>query len=194
MLSTPHFAASYIVPEIAEFLAKYPQIHLDLELGERIPNLSEESIDIVIGMSISASGDVIQKKIATTTYVYCASLRYSEAFGMPKKPEELKKHRYLTHSMRRPDDILEFDRGKTMIVQPYLRVNDTETLLKMALAGLGIVKLHRYIVQKHIKSGNLSEVSVEDNRFEIPIYVAYPQRRFVPAKIRCFVDFFCSKL
>lgn len=193
VLSNPHFAASYIVPRISRFLSKYPQIHLNLELGERIPNLYEEAIDVVIGMSISASGDVIQKKIASTSYVYCASPEYFKAFGMPKKPEDLKKHRYLTHSMRRPDDVVKFDRGKTIAVQPYLRVNDAETLLKLALAGLGIVKLHRYVVQEHIKSGNLLEVFVEENRTEIPIYVAYPQRRFVPSKIRCFVDFFCIK-
>lgn len=194
VLSNPHFAANYIVPHLSKFLSKYPQIQLNLELGERIPNLCEETIDIVIGMSISASGDVIQKKIATTTYVYCASPEYFKAFGTPRKPEDLKKHRYLTHSMRRPDDVVEFDRGKTIVIQPYLRVNDAETLLKLALAGVGIVKLHRYVVQEHIKSGNLSELFIAENRSEIPIYVAYPQRRFVPSKIRCFVDFFCAKI
>lgn len=193
VLSNPHFAASYIVPYISKFLSKYPQVHLNLELGERIPNLCEEAIDVVIGMSISASGDVIQKKIATTSYVYCASPEYLKAFGKPKKPEDLKKHRYMTHSMRRPDDIVKFDEGKTVAVQPYLRVNDAETLLKLALAGLGVVKLHRYVVQDYIKSGNLLELFTKENRSEIPIYVAYPQRRFVPSKIRCFVDFFCSK-
>lgn len=193
VLSNPHFAASYIVPYISKFLSKYPQVHLNLELGERIPKLGEEAIDIVIGMSISASGDVIQKKIATTSYVYCASPEYFKVFGIPEKPEDLKKHRYMTHSMRRPDDSVKFDDGKDIAVQPYLRVNDTETLLKLALSGLGIVKLHRYVVQDYIKSGNLVELFTEQNKLEISIYVAYPQRRFVPSKIRCFLDFFCPK-
>jgi DNA-binding transcriptional LysR family regulator len=190
VLSNPHFAATYIVPHISTFLSKYPNIHLNLELGERIPDLYGEGIDVVIGMSISASGDVIQKKIATTSYVYCASPEYLKSFGKPKKPEDLKTHRYLTHSIRRPDDVAHFDRKKAVTVKPYVRVNDVETLLKLALAGVGIVKLHRYVVQKHIESGQLLELFKEENKTEIPLYVAYPQRRFVPSNIRCFIDFF----
>jgi len=112
---------------------------------------------------------------------------------MPEKPEDLKKHRYITHSRRRPDDIIKFDVGKSVAVQPYLRLNNAETLLKLALSGLGIVKLHLYVVQDYINSGNLLELFTEQNKSEIPIYVAYPQRRFVPSKIRCFLDFFCPK-
>lgn len=193
VVSNPHFAAKEIVPHLSRFLSKYPQIQLNLELGERIPNLWEEAIDILIGMSISASGDVIQKKIGATTYVYCASPEYLKTYGTPTKPEDLKKHRYLTHSMRRPDNVVEFERGKTFVIHPYLRVNDAETLLKLALSGLGIVKLHHYLVQEHLKRGNLQELFPKENRSEIPIYVAYPQRRFVSSKIRCFLDFFCTK-
>ena len=193
VLSNPHFAASYIVPYIGKFLSEYPEMHLNLELGERIPNLSEEDIDVVIGMSISASGDIIQKKIATTSYVYCASSEYLKVFGIPEKPEDLKKHRYITHNMRRPDNIVKFDNEKTVAVQPFLGVNDAQTLLKLALAGLGIVKLHRYVVQDYIKSGDLLELFTDENKSEIPIYVAFQQRRFVPSKIRCFLDFFCPR-
>lgn len=193
VLSGRHFAASYIIPHVESFLSEYPQIHLNLELGERIPDLQNERVDIVIGMSLSASGDAIQKKIRNTSYVYCASLKYLENFGMPKKPEDLKKHRYITHSMRRPDDVVEFDNGKSVTVQPYIRVNDAQAMLEFALGGLGIVKLHRYVVQKHLEAGKLRELFIAENKKEIPIYVAYQQRRFVPSKIRCFIDFFVEK-
>jgi DNA-binding transcriptional LysR family regulator len=56
------------------------------------------------------------------------------------------------------------------------------------------VKLHRYVVEKHINSGNLLELFARENSSEIPIYVAYPQRRFVPSKIRCFLDFFVGSV
>lgn len=193
VLSNPHFAASYIVPKISPFLSKFPKIHLNLELGERIPNLSEEPIDIVVGMSLTIPGEVIQKRIATTSYVYSASPDYLKAFGQPKTPEDLKHHRYLTHSMRKPDNVLKFDKDKSITIQPYLRVNDAETLLRLSLAGLGIVKLHRYLVQDHLSSGRLVELFSQENKSEIPIYLAYPQRRFIPSKIRAFIDFFFPK-
>lgn len=194
VLSARHFAASYIVPNVESFLTEYPKIHLNLELGERIPDLQSERVDVVIGMSVSASGDVIQRKITNTSYVYCASSKYLESFGTPNKPEDLKKHRYITHSMRRPDDIVEFDGGKSVTVQPYIRVNDAQSMLKFALGGLGIVKLHRYVVQKYLEAGDLHELFIAESKKEIPIYVAYLQRRFLPSKIRCFIDFFVAKM
>lgn len=194
VLSARHFGATHIVPYIEPFLSKYPQIHLNLELGERIPDLSIEKVDIVIGMSVSASSESIQRKIMNTSYVYCASPKYLKNFGIPNKPDDLKKHRYITHSMRRPDDVVEFDHGKSLTLQPYIRINDTQTMLELALQGLGIVKLHRYLVQNHLDSGNLHELFAHDNKKEIPIYVAYHQRRFVPSKIRCFIDFFVGKM
>lgn len=194
VLSGRHFAASYIVPHVESFLARYPQIYLNLELGERIPDLQQERIDLVMGMSISALGDVIQRKIGSTSYVYCASPYYLERFGVPKKHEDLKQHRYITHSMRQPDDKVDFDRDKSVIVKPYLRVNDAHTMLEFALAGLGIVKLHHYVVQKQLEAGLLQELFIKENKSEIPLYIAYPQRRFTPSKIRCFIDYFVPKV
>lgn len=189
ILSGRHFANAYIIPHIDSFLLKYPNIHLNLELGERQPNLNEEALDIVIGMSITPIGEVIQRRIASTTYVYCASPKYLKKFGLPKKPDDLKKHRYITHSMRKPDDVIEFQKGKSISVKPYIRVNDAQTMLDFALAGLGIVKLHRYVVQRHLEAGELLELFPNENQPEVPIYVAYPQRRYLPSKTRCFIDF-----
>lgn len=194
VVSGRHFAVTYILPFIKEFLLEYPEIELNLELAERIPDLNAEAIDVSIGMSISAQGDVIQKKIATTFYTLCASPDYLKSFGIPKKPEELKYHRYITHSMRKPDDELQFNKNESIILKPYIRVNDAQTMLNFALAGLGIAKLHHYVVKEHIERGELQEVLGAYTKGEIPLYVAYPQRRYIAAKVRCFIDFITNKI
>lgn len=193
VVSGRHFATSYIVPNVKEFLLKYPKIELNLELAERIPDLNTEAIDILIGMSISATGDVIQKRIGTTSYSLCASPDYLKQFGIPKKPEDLKNHRYIAHSMRKPDNELIFHNKEVVALTPYLRVNDTETMLNFALDGLGVVKLHHYVVKKHLEQGLLHELLSSYNTSEVPIYVAYPQRRFIASKVRCFIDFITEK-
>lgn len=193
VVSGRHFAAAYIIPYVKEFLAKYPKIELNLELAERIPDLSLEAIDVLIGMSISASGDTIQKRIATTSYVLCASVEYLEEFGIPQKPSDLVKHRYIAHSMRKPDNELSFLNNETITVKPFLRVNDTQTMLNFALNGLGIVMLHYYVVKEHIERGELRLLLTHYNHSNTPIYVAYPQRRFIASKIRCFIDFITEK-
>lgn len=193
VVSGRHFASSYIVPYVQEFLSKYPQIELNLELAERTPDLNQEAIDVLIGMSISATGDVIQKRITTTSYALCASPRYLKQFGIPQKPADLKKHRYITHSMRNPDNQLIF-RNQEITLIPYIRVNDAETMLKFALEDLGIVKLHCYVVQKYLEKGTLQEILTAYKNEEIPIYVTYPMRRYVPSKVRCFIDFVLEKI
>lgn len=193
VVSGRHFGSTYIVPHIQEFLLTYPKIELNLELAERIPDINAEGIDVVIGMSVSASGDVIQKRIATTTYTYCASPSYLKKYGTPKKPEDLTKHRFITHSMRKPDNVLEFG-SKSIMVHPYIRVNDVQTMVDFAEAGLGIVRLHHYVVKEHLERGTLQELFKSYTTTEIPIYVAYPERRFIASKIRVFIDFMTGKL
>lgn len=192
IISGRHFAASYIVPYMKEFLAKYSKIEINLELAERIPNFQIEDIDVLIGMSISGPVDAIQKRIASTAYTYCASPAYIKSWGIPKKPQDLKKHRYIAHSMRRPDNELVFG-NQVVSLTPYVRVNDAQTMLQLALDGIGIVKLHHYVVEEHIAKGSLQEF-LSSYKEEIPLYVAYPQRRFISSKVRCFVDFVTDKM
>jgi DNA-binding transcriptional LysR family regulator len=194
VVSGRHFATSYIVPHIKEFLLKYPKIELNLELAERIPDLNAEGIDVLIGMSISATGEAIQKRIATTSYSLCASPDYLKQFGIPQKPDDLKNHHYITHSMRKPDNELLFNNKEIVTLNPYIRVNDAETMLNFALDGLGIVKLHHYVVKKHLEQGSLQELLSSYTTTEIPIYVAYPQRRFIASKVRCFIEFITKVL
>jgi len=194
IVSGRHFAASYIVPHMKEFLLKYPEIELNLELAERVPDLNLEAIDVLIGMSISVTGDAIQKRIATTSYSFCASPDYLKQFGIPTKPDDLKNHRYITHSMRKPDNELVFRNKEVITVSPYIRANDAQTMLDFALEGLGIVKLHHYVVKEHLESGALQELLSAYNTSEIPIYVAYPQRRYISSKTRCFIDFIVGKI
>lgn len=193
VVSGRHFAASYIVPHLKQFLKKFPEIELNLELAERMPDLEQESIDLLIGMSLSANNNVIQKKIATTRYCFCAAPDYLKKHGTPHKPRDLVHHRYITHSMRKPTDEIQFKK-EVVKVHPYLLVNDVETLLQLAKEGLGIVMVHYYAACEMIVNGLLVEVLDEYLDQSIPIYVAYPERRFLSAKVRCFIDFFQRKI
>ncbi len=194
IVSGRHFAAAFIVPHIKKFLQKYPKIELSLELAERMPDLDREEVDILIGMSLSASGEAIQKRIATTSYTYCASPDYLKKFGEPKKPVDLIKHRYIAHSMRKPDNELVFSNKEVIKLAPYIKVNDTQSMVNLALDGLGIVKLHHYVVKDLLESGKLQEILMNYCEKDVPIYVAFPNRRFVPAKVRCFIDFITLKM
>lgn len=190
-----YFAKTCIVPLIGSFIASFPRISLDLELAERIPDLEKERADIVIGMSVSAEKDnIIQREIMATRYVFCASKKYLQDWGIPQQPRDLNHHRYITHSMRKPSDALWFHGQEPICLQPGLSVNDVETMLGLAIEGLGIIKVHEYMVKEAIEKGELVEVLKGFSTQRVPIFVAYLQRRIASSKIRCFIDYVLKNL
>lgn len=187
------FGESYLIPYLSEFLQKYPDVKLDIELGERIPDMAKERIDIMIGSSISGTADCIQKTVAKTRYILCASPNYLKKMGSPQSLEELAQHRYITHSMRKPDNEIVFSKEMRVHVEPYLRLNDSQSMLRAALEGLGIVYLHEYVVRNAIEKKTLERVLKKIEGHEIPLYLCYQAQRFVLPKIRAFTDFITEK-
>lgn len=194
IFSPHHFSKKVILPNLSEFLHLYPKIEIDLSIGERVPHLEQEKIDIFIGSSLSAQGDSIQKKITTTSYTICASPLYLEKFGTPMSLEDLAEHRCIAHSGRRPCDSFYGPLGKEVKFKPYVRVNDADSLARLALEGLGIVQLHHYVVEDFIHEGRLVPLLVSYTRKNVPIYYSLPPRRYVPSKVRSFIDYIVNKL
>ena len=195
VVAARYFAKSFLNPIVGNFLEKYSAIFLNLEWAERVPDMEKEGIDVLIGMSVQPeSANIIQKKIMSTRYVFTASPAYLKKYGTPKKPLELSTHRYLTHSMRKPNGALLFSNHEPVQIRPYLQVNDAETLQDFTVQGLGIMKTHEYVVSEAISQGALIEILKPFSQEEVPIYVAYPQRRILSRKIRCFIDFVEERL
>lgn len=193
-LVSRHFGEKYVVPHLKEFLKLYPQITLDLELNERTPDPARENFDLIFGVSVSGPDQWIQKKISKSRYVFCATPEYLKKHGIPERPIDLAHHHYITHKMRKPDDILEFKKGIEIYIKPFLKLNDTRAMLETALQGLGIVKLHDYVVEDSLKKGQLIEVLREFSHEEIPIYALYQPSQFLQPKIREFIRFFSEKM
>lgn len=191
--SQRYWAETYILPRLGTFLKKYPKIQLTLELMERLPDLDREEIDIVVGLSRSLSINSIQKTIGHTRYVLSAAPSYLKKYGTPKEPQDLRAHRYINHVLRQPVHTMHFKDGLELYVEPYLLLNDTGAMKECAVNGLGIVKLHHYVVEDELKKGSLVEILPDYNEPKQPIFASYSAHRHVPPKIRCFLDFFTGE-
>lgn len=189
-----YFGEKFIIPHLQEFMTLYPKLKLEIELGERVPDPSQESIDLILGISMAGPDLWIQKKIAETRYAFCASPKYLKVNGIPKKPSDLTQHQYIHHKMRRPENLIEFDNGEKIKVTPRLTLNDTRTMLECALNSMGIVQLHHYVVDPAIQTGELIEVLERFVKPKIPIFLYYPPRRYLQSKIRRFIDFYSKKI
>lgn len=189
-----HFGEKFIVNHLKEFLTLYPDLILDLELGDRFPDIEKENFDILCGVGSEGPDHLIRKRIATVHHILCAAPSYLNQFNNPKTPDDLKKHRFITHSFRNPDNILLFKNGKEVYVDFYLRLNDAQAMLQCALQGLGIIKIYNYFVDEHIKKGNLVEILRDFREPPKYIYLFYQPRKFMPAKIRVCIDFITKKV
>ena len=189
--SNQYFATQFLLPHLSEFMMMNPELQINLELVERFPDLTQENIDLIFGVSIAGSADLIQKRVASTRYVLCASPAYLHKYGHPETPEHLIDHRYITHSMRKPDNVLLF-KSKKIVVKPILWLNDSRAMCDCAALGMGIVKLHDYIVSDYLRDGRLIEIFPEFHQQQQPVYLYYQKTKYLQPKIRRFIDFFTS--
>lgn len=190
-----YFGEKYIVNNLKEFMGYYPDLDIDLELAERFPDLEKEKIDILFGIGFEGPEHLVRRKITSTYHLLCASPDYLKEYGTPRTPDDLKKHRYITHSIRNPNNLLRFGNySKEIILKPHIKLNDSQAMLHCALQGAGIVKLHNYLVEDAIKHGHLKEILKKYREPQKSIYVFYQQQKFMQPKIRLFLDFIYKKM
>lgn len=190
----PYFAQQYLVPILPEFMANYPKLFINLELAERFPDLVQEKIDVLLGVSFEGPPELVRRRIGVTRYVLCAAPKYLEKYGVPKTPADLTKHHYITHTMRKPANAIPYKNAKMIYVEPTLWLNDTGAMRECAIQGLGIVRLHDYMVANALQEKKLIEILPDFQEPELPVFLYYQPSRYLQPKIRRFIDFYLQKV
>lgn len=187
----PHMANSYLIPHLKRFLGQYPKLRLNLEITQTLPDLEKEKVDVIVGLKTGIPLNYVQKTLVYTRWVFCASPEYLKTFGIPKKPSDLVHHRIITLTPRNPNDVIEFKSGESIHFEPYLYLNDTRAIRKIALQGLGIVQLYDYIIERDLQEGKLIEILQKHNeqKCTMPVQISYLQTPHLHIKIRKFIDF-----
>ena len=184
------FAQKIIYPHLNKFMQKYPQLEIVIDASERIPDFEREQVDIAVGFSLAAPDNVVQRRMATTHYVMCASPEYFKKHGKPKTLHELLQHRYIGHKARAEVRSTHLKPGFEIKLKPSLVLNNVAGMIGCAKQGLGIVQLPFYLVEKLLQSGELVEVLTSYQAVDAPVYYFYPKFRHTQPKVRCFIDYF----
>jgi DNA-binding transcriptional LysR family regulator len=187
--SSRYFAVKYLLPQLPQFMKLNPKLKIKFELAERFPDLAAEGVDILFGVSMEGSAELVRKRVATTQYVLCASPAYLKKYGTPKIPADLSQHRYINHSMRKENGVM-FKGGKEVYIEPVLSLNDSRAMRECAIQGIGVVKLHDYIVADALQEGRLIEILRGFNEPQLPVYLYYQQSRYLLPKIMRFIYFY----
>ncbi|MBI0326824.1 LysR family transcriptional regulator [Burkholderia plantarii] len=175
-----------VVPRLAEFEARFPDIELVLGMSDRPADLIHEGIDCVIRTGELADSSLVARRLGQLAWLTCASPRYLGRHGEPAAVEELGRHRvvnYLSGATGRPMEwrfrVDGEDRALTLPAR--FSVNETEAYLQCALEGLGLIQLSEFAVAGYLRSGRLKEVLADARCAPVPVSIVYPQPRATAA-------------
>ena len=196
IMSALSFGLRHLAHAISEFLGRYPEVSIELELSDRFIDIGEEGFDLAIRIGALDQSSLIARKLATTRQVVCGSPAYLKQRGAPKAPQQLREHNCLTYSYNPRPKIWVFKRGgqeETVQVEGCVQVNNGDLLQQLALDGHGIVLLPTFLVGADLEAGRLVHVLADYDAGELGIYAVYTNRKFMPAKVRSFLDFLVER-
>ena len=183
-----------IIPHLAEFHARYPDIQVDLGVSDRTVDLIGDNVDCVIRGGELSDQSLVARRIGNLEFITAAAPAYLERKGTPTHPLEIEeKHAsviYFSPQSGRHYP-LEFRRGDESIdiTGPYqLSVNEGNAYVTSILAGLGIGQITSWQAQRYLASGALVQLLPDWTQPLLPVYVVYPPNRHLSAKVRAFVD------
>lgn len=186
------FGTRYVAPAVADYLVAYPDVTVDLVFDDRHLDLLKDGFDIAIRLGDLADSSLIARKLGSAHMVLCASPGYLAKHGSPATPEELGDRNCLTYAHASARSVWQFTaadgRLESIPVSGRLRANNGEALRVLAVEGEGIALLPDFLVSEELQAGRLAPLLPEHRPADRPIQAIYPHSRYVPAKVRAFIE------
>lgn len=189
-----------ILPEINQFIDKYPDIELLLCTSDKNVDLFQDGYDCVIRAGeIEDSTSLVARPLITSSWVVVASPTYLKRFGKPESLDQLTKHYsigYLSQSSGRAISWQFIDNEENVKIKmnETLKVNDTDTFINCGLQGLGLIRIASYLAQPYIDNGKFIQVLGQYQSPVIPLSLVYPQSKHLNPSFRVFADWIQSVL
>ena len=186
------FGAFHLARAIGGYKQIYPEVHIEMVLTERLPDLVEDGIDLAIHVGQLDDSSLIAKRLAHTRMVVCGSPGYFKKYGIPKTPEDLTDHKCLIYTPRTPVNEWSFQKDQkqfTVRVSGDIRSNISDALRVAAMQDSGLIQLPTYMTGLDINAGRLQAVLEGYEPPESPINALYLHRKHLSAKVRTFVDY-----
>jgi DNA-binding transcriptional LysR family regulator len=187
------FGRRVVVPLALDFMAKHPQVQVDLSFEDRYTDLIAQGIDVAVRMGKLSDSALGARFLGMNPWVLVAAPKYIRKHGTPKRPQDLSGHNALIYSSVQGDDVwrLSTPQGApvTVPVTGRLRSNNLSAVLAAARAGLGVAALPRYVAGDSLASGHIVELLKDHALPEQEIHAVFPSPKLVPGKVQAFIAF-----
>lgn len=191
------FGRLHILPLIPDLLARYPGLKVDLILSDAVRDMVDDRIDLAIRVGPVLELDAVVRRVAGTPLVCVGSRRYFAKHGTPQTPAELINHNCLVYSGMEKASQWSFvgpDGPVSVSVTGNLSSNSVETIRAGVLAGVGIGLFTRSALDAELRHSDVITVLDAFAGDVRDISLIWPQRRFIPARVRRTTDFFAAEL
>lgn len=189
---SPVLSRLIVAPILADFLEAYPDLQVDFELTERHCDIIAEGIDVAIRARHLEDSSLITRPLSSNPLSLVAAPAYLETHGRPTHPSELQNHNCLVFSRFRQPQQWAFTRGKERVttrVSGNFLCDQGDTLVELAVAGVGIALMPSWLMRDDLKAGHLKRLLPGWQPPSLPLQIVYAKDPHLPAKIRCFAEF-----
>jgi LysR family transcriptional regulator for bpeEF and oprC len=136
---------------------------------------------------------LIARRVGVVNFLTAAAPSYLARYGTPQHPRELERHRCVNYFSAKTGKVFDWDfnQGDERIEVPMrglIALNDSNSYVEAGLAGLGIIQMTDYLVDRHVTSGRMVQILPDWLSDPLPVHVVYPQNRHLSAKVRVFVE------
>lgn len=187
------FIDAEVGQSLIDFASENPDLSLEIVAEDRFVDLVEEGFDLAIRITKLDDSALIAKKLSDFRVYACATPAFVEKHGPLSHPQELSRVAFLVDTNSRSHNTVRFVDPQggaiSVAVSGPIEVNSPLATLRAARAGLGVAMIPDFIARPYIEAGEL--VSLFDDYLpkDRGIYAVYPHRRYLPAKVRAFVDY-----
>lgn len=186
------FARLHIIPGIPEFLARNPDLEMEIILDDRNIDLVQEGIDVGLRMGVLPDSSLTARKIATNPRAVIGAAAYFQRFGMPSTPAELVLHDAVVYPHNGGSDVWSFQRGgaeESVAVKSRLRITAAEGIRAAVLAGAGLTIASEWMFAPELEDGTVQRALTDWRLPGVDLWAVFPAGRAATAKARTFVAF-----
>lgn len=191
------FGSFVLAPALVEFLKRYPDIAIDLQLSDKRADLVDEGIDVALRVGTLSDSSMMSRALSNYQAVVCAAPEYLAAHGVPQHPKDLIHHECLSFPdwMEGPQWVFEGPEGRIAVdVKSRLQINNAFGIRYATLAGAGIAMQRQDTLGDDIARGRLQPILPDYRPLSRPRHIVWPQDRRMTPKLRVFIDFVIEKL
>jgi DNA-binding transcriptional LysR family regulator len=190
----PYFSRLVLGPRLGLFMDRYPDLQIEIFTRNEIGDLIADGMDVAVRFGDPPRTTLIVRQLMQTRVLTVAAPAYIARHGRPKVPADMARHHCIHYHDPRTGRAFEWELRRGTKVVPIetssrILVNDAGTTLATCLAGLGIAQVFSIGLKDYLDSGQLVDLFPDWSDETFPLYVFYPSRHHVPAKVRAFIDF-----